>query len=91
MENYVYSPVRSFFSFGASSAEEERLQKERESLAAYKQRYNDYMERAKATDFKEKVNAYPGYDENQVRKEDYAAKMSTNEERLKEKGRYDMN
>ena len=35
LENYVYSPVRSFFSFGYQEAEEERLKNERKLYKEY--------------------------------------------------------
>lgn len=54
LENYLYSPVRSFFSLGYAQAEEERLAQEKKSTAKYKEVYDDYYERAQEPGFREK-------------------------------------
>lgn len=36
-DNYVYSPIRSFFSFGYQQAEEERLKQEHDRQRSYQQ------------------------------------------------------
>jgi len=53
-ENYVYSPVRSFFSFGYQQAEEERIKMEREKLAEYQKQRDEFAA-------KDDKNKYPGY------------------------------
>ena len=55
-DNYLYSPIRSFFSFGYQQAEQERLQQEAERQQSYKKLVEN-------TDYG--AQEYPGYEENQ--------------------------
>lgn len=55
-ENYVYSPVRSFFSFGYQQAEQERIQMEKAKMAEYYKQRDEFSQ-------KEDKNKYPGYEQ----------------------------
>lgn len=62
-ENYVYGPVRSFFSFGYQEAEEERLKQERIRFQEYLKKSKKFEEDLESGKIDENLK-YPGYDEN---------------------------
>ena len=67
LENYVYSPVRSYFSFGYQQAEEERLNEERKLYQEYLEKQEQFNKDQKARKH-DGNNIYPGFDETERRR-----------------------
>jgi len=67
LENYVYSPVRSYFSFGYQQAEEERLNEERKLYQEYLEKLEQFNKDQKAGKH-DGNNIYPGFDETERRR-----------------------
>ena len=64
-ENYIYAPVRRFFSFGYQQTEEQQLLNEKEEQQWYAE------QKAKFDQMADSKDIYPGYDENQRAKKEY--------------------
>mmetsp|Transcript_18438 Transcript_18438/g.31540 ORF Transcript_18438/g.31540 Transcript_18438/m.31540 type:complete len:155 (+) Transcript_18438:862-1326(+) len=84
LENYLYSPIKSFISFGFQEAEDEKLKREQERQRKFKEDVKRYNDARKSGRYYDDLATYPGYDQNQEKKQAYSDRKEQQRKEFKE-------